>query len=164
MQDGLFLDIGDGFYMYEFRVPTERSGRRAGRIEKNGVELSAFAILQIVRAVGADGLRRRELQARHIVTQFFQTGFGNVQRNDFGAAVDELGGFAAGSGAHVKNFQAADIAEAFDRQSRRRVLNPPGAAFVAFDFGNAAVVAQTDGTRRQQQARRASAPNRPDRS
>lgn len=138
--------------MYEFRVPTECSGRRAGRIKKDGAELSAFAILQIIRAVGADGLRRRELQARHIIAQFFQSGFGNVQRNDFSAAVDELGGFAAGSGAHVKNFQAADIAEAFDRQSCRGILNPPGAAFVAFDFGNAAVVVQTDGTSRQQQA------------
>ena len=48
--------------------------------------------------------------------------------------------------------QAADIAEAFDRQSCRGILNPPGAAFVAFDFGNAAVVVQTDGTSRQQQA------------
>ena len=97
------------------------AGRRARRIEQDGVEV---LLRSPRRHISADQLGF-ERQAGEIFLQPLEPPRRAIDRRDFGAGGDKLRRLAAGRGAQIRDAQARDIAEEPRRDRGGCVLHPP---------------------------------------
>ena len=86
-----------------FRVTAENAGSGAGGIKQDGVKRLFIEIREVMQSIGADYFFGLQVQALHVFTERSQPLLCIVKRSYLGIAVEQLGGFAAGSGTEVKN-------------------------------------------------------------
>ncbi|MNL23332.1 hypothetical protein D3C87_1447160 [compost metagenome] len=113
---------------------TQRAGRRAGGIQKNGVEKLFRLVLQHIGFNGF-GVKTKPVE---IFPEAAKTIAGLVQGSHLRAGKRELGSLAARSCTEIGNTFSGNIAHQLHRHAGREILNPPGTLGKAFKRGNLA--------------------------
>ena len=129
-------------------MASDRAGRRARRIDKNGVEKAAGIE---GRCVGDERFRAKA-EPIQICRETLQPAGRFVDGGHARAGGSKLRRLAARCGAKIERVGARDVAEQVDGQRCGRVLNPPGAGGVTIQIFDAARVVQADGAGRQRNA------------